>query len=62
MKLLWRYPKVQVGPLEISVELTKREKKVWADCSGYCRVCLWDGGCTLQHKLEAKEKELRPSL
>jgi len=32
-------------------KLTKREREVYAQCLGNCSICLCEGGCDLEKKL-----------
>ena len=37
------------------VKLTKEEQATYRDCVGHCQVCFYDGGCSIQDKLNKRK-------
>jgi len=40
------------------MKLTDKEKEIFEDCKGYCKGCLFEGGCDLQKKLKKFDNDL----
>ncbi len=38
------------------MRLTKKEREIYHDCQGACRICLYEGGCKLEKKLKGGKK------